>query len=478
MSAGQSLPRRRTAGWLYSIKAEGISPNSLMLDHVDSVPPYVDQQKMSVRARISNAAIDRVGDVLVPRGCQVENYRLNPVVLWNHGLDPSLTKPLGMSEDEDGNLSIEITDDDVFATCFFSQKDADAAQFFSLIAEKIIRATSVRETPVEGFSKDVWRNGQRVKQVGRWDLEEWSFCSVGVNPEAIAKCLSRNRLDGRRISEPIYKSLSAVAPKPQKPGIGFDLKETPMVEKLRMPNDMDDDGEEKDVTKMNGPTDDNDKKDPGEVPADQARGTDVEDDSDDDEDTTQIAPEPEPGGDPSKQPYGSQVIKCLHGALKSACKATNECLGPQLEHQGVKDDVGAVNDVMKGQMKALEGSHLKHYPAMKCDLKSDDMDGDDDEESGEDSTGDSDMKAFLAGATGRQHQIFGVAHRLKELSKSKSLTVAERRMLKSDIEHLDWLMDQAKSQAKAIAKAARKKPSTNEAQRLKALEDRLNKALS
>lgn len=49
--------------------------------------PYVDRSAMSARAIISTGTIDRVGDLLIPQGCRLDNFIKNPVVLWAHGLE-------------------------------------------------------------------------------------------------------------------------------------------------------------------------------------------------------------------------------------------------------------------------------------------------------------------------------------------------------------------------------------------------------
>src|SRR5207247_2152693 len=45
----------------------------------------ISEQEMSVPAVISTVAEDRDGDVVVPGGIDVSEYRDNPIVLWSHG---------------------------------------------------------------------------------------------------------------------------------------------------------------------------------------------------------------------------------------------------------------------------------------------------------------------------------------------------------------------------------------------------------
>jgi len=422
------LSTNRGMNWLYSTKALGVDSPSLMLDSVDNDPPYVDRSAVSVRARISNAEPDRVGDVLLASGCKLDNYRLNPVVLWNHGLTEGIPLPMGTSSDPDGNLAIQIIDDSVYGTCFFAQKDQTAMQVFELIADGVIRGVSVRETPLK--SRPVFKNGRTITEVSLWDLEEWSFTVLGVNPQAITKCLSKNRLDGRPIHESIYKSLTAIAPKPKKYGTGFE-------ESKMKKDDMGDDNvpEDKENSETgstgSGKTD---NQNPATIPADQATESNVNNGA------TMQAPENEPGVDPAKQPYGSQVIKCLHAHIKSGVKSTNSCLGDHLENEAVKKGVGDVNDMMKAGMTQLEGLHVKCYPKMKCDLKSEDM-GDETEDSSDDDN--TEMKSFLAASSGRQNEMYGIIHRLKSLQSDKNLNGSQRKSLQSTIDHAERLVRQA-----------------------------------
>lgn len=60
---------------------------------------------MSARAVINTPREDREGDVIVPRGVHLDNYRNNPVVLWEHGLG-ELTRPIAKCQQPDGKLAL------------------------------------------------------------------------------------------------------------------------------------------------------------------------------------------------------------------------------------------------------------------------------------------------------------------------------------------------------------------------------------
>src|SRR5208337_884975 len=58
----------------------------------------VDKTERSLVARINTAGLDRFKTVIDPKGARLDNYRRNPVVLWEHGKDPRrFTDPIGTS---------------------------------------------------------------------------------------------------------------------------------------------------------------------------------------------------------------------------------------------------------------------------------------------------------------------------------------------------------------------------------------------
>lgn len=355
--------------------------------------PYVDRNAMSARAVISTATIDRVGDVLIPRGCQLANFSKNPVVLWAHGLE-GIGCPIATSRDPNGRLAVTISDSDVQATAWFSQSSLEAAQIFELIDEGIVRATSVRETPIKSHVRRDLEHGD-VVVVEEWDLEEWSWCAVGVNPDAVAKTLDRNRLGGRPIAPSIFKSLSAVAPIKQNYGRGLPM--------------------EKILKETSQPVDDDDANIPaGDAPTD----------SDED------------GLDPTNRPYGSTVVTAAHAALDEACKNIAQAIGP-LENPVVKESLQGILTLLEEQVLVLEGLHSSNYP-QQPQLKDDSADG------GGDEDGDQ-MKAFLASGQVATLPLFGLGNRLKGLIVARNLTRNQRRTLTNLSQQWNRLISQSKS---------------------------------
>ena len=377
--------RPRCPGSHYKLSTSGVS-----LAIEISGQPFIDRKDMSARAIISTATIDRVGDLLIPRGCQLENYAKNPIVMWAHGME-GICQPIGTSRDPNGNVAIVVSDDDVQATSWFSQKSLEAAQIFELIDEGIVRATSVRETPIKSrLQRDPIAGDVLI--VEEWDLEEWSWCAIGVNPDAVAKALHRNRLGGQPISASIIKSLIAVAPTVKRLGIGIPTEIT-----MTEPSQPDDD--DVDATADDNP---------------------VEPDIDD--------------ADSGSEPYGSTVVSAVHASLAAACQNIEDAMGP-LENPTVKEGLHAIRAALQEQIAAIEGLHASSYPGQPA-LKADEDGGEQD--------GDA-MKAFLATGRIASLQVLGLGARLTGLVAARNLTPEQRRTLNGVSRQMARLVAQSKS---------------------------------
>ncbi len=178
----------------------------------------IDERLMSARAIINTPREDREGDVIKPAGVQLENFRNNPVVLWEHGLG-EITRPIAKCQHPDGRLAIEVDQEKITATSYFTSKSLESLQIFHLISEGLVRATSVRALPIKTSTRKTANSGIGIV-LEQWELIEWSWGALGVNPDAIARTLDRGTIEGHKIVEPLKKSLTTVLPqkKHQIPG--------------------------------------------------------------------------------------------------------------------------------------------------------------------------------------------------------------------------------------------------------------------
>lgn len=184
--------------------------------------PMIDERLMSARAIINTPREDREGDVIKPAGVQLENFRNNPVVLWEHGLG-EITRPIAKCQHPDGRLAIEVDNEKISATSYFTTKSMESLQIFHLISEGLVRATSVRALPIKTSTRKTADSGIGIV-LEQWELIEWSWGALGVNPDAIARTLDRGTIEGHKIVEPLLKSLRTVLPKKKHQISGWTFK--------------------------------------------------------------------------------------------------------------------------------------------------------------------------------------------------------------------------------------------------------------
>jgi HK97 family phage prohead protease len=140
-----------------------------------------------VLVRLSTGELARDGHVLVPQGAQLDNYRSNPVVLWQHDPEQPVAKASDIAADNDA-VSARIT----FPPAGISPK---ADEIRGLVKAGVINAVSVGFDPLDSVPLDPKRprGGQRITQ---WELLEASFVSVPADPGAAVIAREHERADG------------------------------------------------------------------------------------------------------------------------------------------------------------------------------------------------------------------------------------------------------------------------------------------
>lgn len=173
----------------------------------DATITEVDQVERSIVGRINTGGLDRFKTVIEPKGGKFENYRRNPVVLWEHGKDPRrFTDPIGRNlwvRSSGGERASELLAKTRFLDDDFSQ------QRFEWYRDGVLNAFSVNILPDEDRcgpptkeevrarpelgqewedSKGNWRG---VIIYRSWDLAEYSGTTVPGNADALADRASR-----------------------------------------------------------------------------------------------------------------------------------------------------------------------------------------------------------------------------------------------------------------------------------------------
>jgi len=184
----------------------------------------VDEGRMSATAIIATPDMDRAGDVVVPDGCNLAKYRLNPVVFFGH---QSIPFPVGVSEDPEGRIAVQIEPGKcVKATCYFHQATKEAVQVFDLVRLGVLRCTSVGFNPISDpvplpkVKAELYPNAHKKPgesslgfRYDQWELLEWSWVGIPSNPYCgiLREHLSKDRLAGEPIAPLLRKHLEPLA---------------------------------------------------------------------------------------------------------------------------------------------------------------------------------------------------------------------------------------------------------------------------
>lgn len=154
----------------------------------EAVTLNVDAGKLRIRSVISTADPDRAGDVVIPTGLRnVEEYLLNPIVLWAH--NRSQFPPIGLCE------WLDVQPRRIVAETRFAQGVPFAEDIFRLYEQGVLRGWSIGFVP-----RKAHRHSQRsllpvAKDVGlrveEWDLLEYSAVPIPENPGALTIALQK-----------------------------------------------------------------------------------------------------------------------------------------------------------------------------------------------------------------------------------------------------------------------------------------------
>jgi len=142
-------------------------PMKFMPAAVVADPSLGDRQ---IRVVANSGKSDRVGDVLVAKGCMLQNYSANPIVLANHDISCPV-----------GNFAPEIKDR-VEGVISFAPAgiSAKADEYCALYKAGVLRAVSVGFDPIEAIP-----NKAGGITYERWELMELSCTAVPCDAGAI-----------------------------------------------------------------------------------------------------------------------------------------------------------------------------------------------------------------------------------------------------------------------------------------------------
>ena len=150
-------------------------------------PLRLDSNNRTVTAVISTPAPDRTGDVVVPTGlANVEEFLLNPVVLWAH---QRTLPPIGTC------LSLDVQPRRVVAVTKFAEGVPLADDVFRLYEQGILRGWSIGLLPRRASP----RPGRGGTTIEEWDLLEYSAVPVPENPQALTLAVDKGLVTDPRL---------------------------------------------------------------------------------------------------------------------------------------------------------------------------------------------------------------------------------------------------------------------------------------
>jgi HK97 family phage major capsid protein/HK97 family phage prohead protease len=168
---------------------------------------------------LSDATVDRIGDIVEPTGWDLKSFKQNPIALFGH----NSSFPIGTWKD------IRIKGSQLVARLQLASRGTSARidELISLVEQGILRAVSVGFMPIasEPIDKNDPFGGQRYT---KQELLETSLVSVPANPAAIALARSLHLSDEtldlafgkqavRREVLPLTGKQAATIPKPERP---------------------------------------------------------------------------------------------------------------------------------------------------------------------------------------------------------------------------------------------------------------------
>lgn len=167
-----------------------------------------DREDLTIVAHISTMDLDRDGEVVLPDGARLEEYRKNPVVLWHHDYGPD-SLPIGK------NLWIKTDKRGLLAKTQFNPKDDFARDVFGLYADGYMAGWSIGADAVErrdATEDEIKKHPEwaRAKAIwAAWTLLEYSAVKVPANPNA----LTLESLGSRALAPITLKYLGLETPK-------------------------------------------------------------------------------------------------------------------------------------------------------------------------------------------------------------------------------------------------------------------------
>ena len=145
----------------------------------------IDADKRTIDFVISTERVDSYGTVFKIDGWDLEAYRANPVVSYNHhalGPDPDMI--IGTSE-------VRVEDNQLVASLTLEEGNPIADKVLRKLQNGTLRGASIGAMPSEGrYGKREFGEDPDVIYFTKQRLMEWSVVSIPSNPDATKRSAS------------------------------------------------------------------------------------------------------------------------------------------------------------------------------------------------------------------------------------------------------------------------------------------------
>lgn len=163
-----------------------------------AIPTDANDDDLSIPFIITTLIEDRDGDVVVPLGCQLDNFAKNPVCFFGHQQNPY---PIAKCKSPDGRITVFPEENLIRAVMYFDRDDPDAVKVYGKVKNGFLNATSIAFVPIDAVKRDpelekgILDRSHPHSEPGRgpvgwifkrYDLTEISVVGVPSNSGAVA----------------------------------------------------------------------------------------------------------------------------------------------------------------------------------------------------------------------------------------------------------------------------------------------------
>lgn len=152
------------------------------------IKAFVTQEVKAVNAAsreilhlITNATVDRAGDIVEPKGAEIANFMRNPIVMADHG--HTIDKVVGHA------MSIEVSDKGISARTKF--RDTPLGREAFALAKEGLGGWSIGFRPINFDPIKTDTGKTKGFQFKQWELLEYSIVAIPCNPDVVQNAITR-----------------------------------------------------------------------------------------------------------------------------------------------------------------------------------------------------------------------------------------------------------------------------------------------